>query len=538
MWSFTLMGEGKCKLQHTQQVDSQYRLGVAARFNRTLMTNPETGTTNPIFNVDRRLALGLVFGCVCLAYLDDLLLVIDAWLAVRGFFSHGFLVLGVVGLLLWERRATILNTPEPVSWVLLSLTFAGTLVWLVAWAADIQALRLAAMVGILLCACTAVLGNRSLLTFGIPFALLFLAVPIWRPLVPVLQSIAADVVHQVIAATQIPAFIDGNFIHIPAGIFEVAGGCSGLGFLLVSVFFAIYLLLQAKHRISTIVTTISVAVLFGLLVNWLRIFLIITVAHLFGFDNWVVTEHVWFGWTIYVTLGLPLGWWASKKFMQAPPATDGVKINPRTVSASFPALLVALCVAVPLFSLTMERMASEGTLQKTLEKVQPDRFERVHEAPMLHWGPEYPYADYTYHATFTDQLSGDQLQVLEAVYVSQTDGQELIGMHNQIADPRYWRPFAGRNREISSGGQSYRLSEALFRNENNEYLCVWYWYRIGTEYAGNEATAKLNQITDKLRGRTGGTIVAAAMPGTDGHCDNAAGTLTRYHSSALAANGF
>jgi len=161
--------------------------------------------------------------------------VVPAWLGFDGFFSHGFAVLAMVVMLVWEDRRAIFGSREPGSRLWAGASLAAALCWFLGWAADLMALQLAAMVGVLLTACCAVLGRRSIFSFGLPFALFFVAVPMWSPVQPPLQSLSAMVVERLIRLSGIPVLIEGHLVHIPAGLFEVERGCSGLGFLLVSI---------------------------------------------------------------------------------------------------------------------------------------------------------------------------------------------------------------------------------------------------------------------------------------------------------------
>ena len=61
-----------------------------------------------------------------------------------------------------------------------------------------------------------------------PAAFLVFIFPFWGILVPLLQSISVSAVIYMMSFTGVPTFVEAEIITIPAGVFEISGGCSGL----------------------------------------------------------------------------------------------------------------------------------------------------------------------------------------------------------------------------------------------------------------------------------------------------------------------
>lgn len=68
-----------------------------------------------------------------------------------------------------------------------------------------------------------------------PAAFLIFIFPFWGILVPLLQNIPVAAVTYMMSFTGVPTYIEAEMITIPAGVFEIADGCSGLRYMIVSL---------------------------------------------------------------------------------------------------------------------------------------------------------------------------------------------------------------------------------------------------------------------------------------------------------------
>ena len=133
------------------------------------------------------------------------------------------------------------------------------------------------------------------------FANLFLlfVVPLWGVLTIPLQSLAVTAVSFMMRLTGISILVEPPFIHIPEGIFEIAYGCSGLRYVLVSmVISSIYIFLFIS-KLQKALIFIVVALSGALLTNWIRITLLILIGHWTDMTSSLVYDHNNFGWYIY-----------------------------------------------------------------------------------------------------------------------------------------------------------------------------------------------------------------------------------------------
>ena len=197
-------------------------------------------------------------------------------------YNHCFLILPMIGFLLWERRAVIVSvSPSPAVWPLMLMPLLSA-VWLIAAVLDIQEgrqLTLVAMFEILL---LVALGPHLVRRLLAPCLFLFFLVPSGAFLVPSLQKITADITVAGLHILRIPVFSDGLMIEIPEGSFEVAEACAGLRFLIASTvfgcFFAVLMYRSFIRRALFVILSVAVPIA----ANGLRALGIIVLAHLEG----------------------------------------------------------------------------------------------------------------------------------------------------------------------------------------------------------------------------------------------------------------
>src|SRR5690606_30850662 len=79
------------------------------------------------------------------------------------------------------------------------------------------------------------LGWRAAFVTTFAVGYLYFAIPVWGVVNSLLQSLTTQVVGWLLHLTGVVATIEGNFIHLPVGTFEIAAGCSGIHFFIVAL---------------------------------------------------------------------------------------------------------------------------------------------------------------------------------------------------------------------------------------------------------------------------------------------------------------
>src|SRR5690606_19531172 len=100
--------------------------------------------------------------------------------------------------------------------------------------------RLIVLPPLLLCAVALVFGKAAARALAWPIGFLYFALPQWWLLNGLLQRLTTAAVTLMIDLTGLPAYVEGNFIHVPEGVFEVASGCAGLNYVVVAAALAVF----------------------------------------------------------------------------------------------------------------------------------------------------------------------------------------------------------------------------------------------------------------------------------------------------------
>ena len=128
----------------------------------------------------------LVFGLV---FRRDIGGAVQVWIDSTAY-NHCFLILPLVGFLLWERRAVIASvSPSPTLWPLLVMPLLSVF-WLFAAILDIQEARQLLLVAMFEVVLLVALGPRLFRLLLAPLLFLFFLVPSGAFLVPTLQKAA------------------------------------------------------------------------------------------------------------------------------------------------------------------------------------------------------------------------------------------------------------------------------------------------------------------------------------------------------------
>jgi exosortase len=131
----------------------------------------------------------LVFGVV---FRSDITGAFRVWIESTAY-NHCFLILPLIGFLLWQRRAVFSAvSPHPSFWPLVLMPVLSA-VWLITAILDIQEGRQLLVVAMFEVVLLVALGPRLVRLLLAPLLFLFFLVPTGAFLVPLLQKITAEI---------------------------------------------------------------------------------------------------------------------------------------------------------------------------------------------------------------------------------------------------------------------------------------------------------------------------------------------------------
>lgn len=435
-------------------------------------------------------------------------------------YTHGYLVLALSIWLLWRDRHRLQAIPARLMLSAAVPLAAVSVLWLVCVRAGIQtAHQFLLPIVVWLAICT-VLGWRVAVASAFAVGYLYFAVPVWGAINGTLQDATVVAVDALLRATGVPAYVDGNFVHLAAGTFEIAGGCSGLHYFIVA--FAISALYGEVHRDSLVarLRIVGLALVLALLTNWLRVYTIILAGYFTDMQHYLVrVDHVTYGWAVFAAMmvlffvivrRLPV---SSAEGHQQPAAAEATAL-PAKWPLAVATALAAIAVG-PLWSLlapiSPAALPRDGEL---LPSASP--WSAASGGGRQSWQPVFSGADAEQRGYY--QRGGMLIEGYAAAYASQTQRKELIGYTNSLVGDDASIVASTR---IEPRGP---VNELVVQDAQREQFVLWYFYRIGSQRTVSGFVAQVAYGVRSLTGSPMSTVIALRAPcGAD--CDAARNEL-------------
>ncbi len=430
----------------------------------------------------------LVFGIVFQREISGAL---QVWIESTAY-NHCFLIIPLVGFLLWERRAVIASvSPSPTLWPLVAMPLLSAL-WLIAAILDIQEARQLSLVAMFEVVLLVALGTRVFRLLAAPLLFLFFLVPSGAFLVPTLQKITAQISIAGLELLHIPVFSDGFMIEIPEGTFEIAEACAGLRFLIASIvfgcFFAVVMYRSAIRRALFITLSLVVPIA----ANGMRALGIIVLAHLQGSAAAVEADHVLYGWfffTLVIIILIAIGMTFAQKIDRRIPvgSTRWSKPAASRFAIAIPAALL-LALTGPAYAARLNALYPPSPLPVAHAPLVAAPWKGVSDA-VAGWHPEVRGADREFLDGFEEPGSGVVIRYL-ALYRLRAGGDGLTTTESRLADDKLWHITGYGRSEAVLGGKPTPVATAEIVSGQRRRL-VWSFYIVDSRFAAGLFETKL-----------------------------------------------
>jgi EpsI family protein len=443
-------------------------------------------------------------------------------------YQHGHLVLGLCAwLVVDECRRAPLPAARASAWGLACLAVAGCgVVAGNAVAAQLVAEMLLPLVWI--GAVWALAGWPRARRLAAPLAYLYFAVPMWDALNGSLQALTVVVVSAWLRTADVPAFIEGNFIHLPSGTFEVAGGCSGLHYVVVGAALGALLGLLNHDRWRPRIVLVAIAVGLSVFANWARVFVIVLAGHLTQMQHFlVVQDHYYFGWVLFLVLLSPL-MYADRRLQDV-----AMAVRPQPSAGAEPSGPLSRAIAVVALMMIGFGGWFGQHVQAELERASYSP--QITLVPAEGWLRADEWRDGrrpVFGAASSDDsawLSNgvDRIGVYVASYPKQQQEHEVVHYANRpegsaavvVASTRRSIPIAG------GGIAPFRELEVI--DDDGARRLVWLQMRIAGMEAAHDVEAKLLQVGGLFIGRHDAQVVVLTAACAE-DCAGARRSLTDY----------
>jgi exosortase A len=479
-------------------------------------------------------AVTLILLCVIAAYWPTVQSLRHFWGDYDNLtYTHGYLVAAVCAWLGWRARHSITAAFGHFSPVACGLLAVLSVAWGVAYLASLQIVHQVLLPLLAITAVASLAGWRAAAVLAFPIGFVYFAVPVWDYLNGALQQLTIYAVTALLKLFAIPAMFDGPFVHLGAGSFEIAGGCSGLHFFIVANTIAVLFGEIGHDDLRTRFKLVLIASAMALVMNWIRVATIIVAGYLTDMQSYLVqVDHYNFGWALFAVLLVVYFWqvpkWLKLQHRARPkPEMSASRPTPRRVATAFFATAVALAVVPVLVVRAQAEVHVQPPTSSSLASLSIAEW----SGPLLaeaQWQPVSPGADAEMRAAY--QSGTSQVEAYVAYFAWQGQGREIGGMGSTLLGDG-WRVETQRALPATAEGLPADAVEAV--DPSGRRWVVWHGYVVGNRYFSGELASKLYYPAALLTGQPQSRVLAVASPCRE-RCDDALADIGVFLRTAVS----
>ena len=440
------------------------------------------------------------------------------WADTEGTYAHGYLVLAMVAYMLWDKlqpdsgfwsaresEASGFLLGPRFSFLVVAVTAIGTsLVWFAGHLTFTNIIAQLALPLLYACWVVLVLGMPTARYFLLPILFFYFAIPVWGVLIEPLRLVAIWVTQNLLQLTGTPALVDGFYIHLPSGIVEIAGGCSGANFLLTGLVLGIfYAITQRDGRAHWWALALIVAL--SLIANWLRIYLLVLIGYYSEMKHPLMQDHASFGWVIYAVMLViffaVLTFIASRKggkdgIEVVVPARDAAPAAGKAVQISVSgAGIVALCAVLPVMTNFVSQSGSSVVEPMQLE----NRYWLLEGQPASDWLPAYKGYDQVQRWVYVGSFPYP-VTLFALHYHEQAQGKELVYDGNVLAE-------RGLENSGALALENGKQLDRSYLSSGSSVSVLYSTYLVGEYQTNQPLLAKFYQALAYLHGHSRASLL-------------------------------
>lgn len=416
------------------------------------------------------------------------------WSHAEGY-THGYLVILIALYLVYRCWPRLRATPAAPSRLAFALLLPTVLVAFAGEAVQVQALQFLALPATLWLWAVAAFGWRVGWLLLVPAGMLYFAVPLWDVLTDPLRGLTVAVTQGALDLLRVPAYIDGFYIQVPVGTFLVAGGCSGLNYLVIGLLVGTlqaYLAQVAWWRRALMV---AVAAALAVMSNWVRVTALVIIGYRTEMRSELVADHVAFGWWLFAG-ALVIFFLISMRLERGAGRPQPPVLPPQPLPANAARFAAAAALVVAVLP-GWEMMRAGGVVDTPARGLAAPKDGMALEQP---WLPAF--TGYDLRQSWQLDAEGRRFELVALTYWDQAQGKELVYFANRMADEDHTL-----RREVLPLENGLRVNRELIRTGAGPRV-VWWYYLIDGEAASSAWQGKLLQLKAALKGDRRAALVA------------------------------
>ena len=415
-------------------------------------------------------------------------------------YTHGYLVLAIsLWLVVRDRRRVFAAPLRPEPRALLAIGVLS-LAWIYFYGAAVQDPQLLILPLLLFGAIIATLGWPVARTLRFPIGFLYFAMPAWTDTNSLLQSLSVHANGFLVWLIGIPAYLTGDFVHLPGGTLEIAWGCSGLHFFVVGLALAALYGELAGDSVRRRVLWLALMGLFALIGNWIRIFVIIVAAYETNMQTYLVTvSHYWFGWAVFVVffliflwlagvLAIRWDWRAAADRSSSPAPAAPLETDAGEASAGRALSTLAVLVVLPMLIYGREWLSPVADQPVAITwPAAPAGWTGPERVTYSTWSPQYLDASAQSQQRY-DTPRGHSVETFEVAYRTQTQEGKVLGYWNSLLGDKAALTLI-RTRIVNSASGAWQ--EMTVVDRSGQRSLIWSRENIGARHF---VDARLSQL--------------------------------------------
>lgn len=412
-------------------------------------------------------------------------------------YTHCLFILPLVGWLIWQRRDEVALLSPRLSPLGLALAGFAAILWILGEAAGVSLFRHVGLIMMLQASVLTLLGPRVARGLLFPLFYLFFLVPFGEELVPPLQTVTADLCMLFLGWAGIPAHIEGVFISVPTGYYEVAEACAGVKFLVAMLAYGTLVANVCYRSWWRRGLFMALVILVPILTNGIRAYGTIHIAAHTGNEFAESFDHIIYGWVFFaivMAIVMAIGSrffdrGVNDQWLDGLAPTDA-KAEPRARGAILAGL--GLIAAAPLLWQAVQSSLGQVAMPNRVTLPAISGWMPV-ATQSAAWSPRFDGADHRLQAEYLGPR-GERVTLAIALYAWQGDGKEIVGFAQGAADPDSHWSWTNDTR-APPGGKAERIFAPGLARE------VVSFYVTGGMTTGRAQLVKLATLKSRLLGR-------------------------------------
>jgi EpsI family protein len=364
---------------------------------------------------------------------------------------------------------------------------------------------------------------------------LYAVIPIWDGAIEPLRKLTVWVVSSWIRMSPVPAFIEGNEIHLSSGTIEVADGCAGLRYALVALALAGFMSLLHRRRLGSAVMLIASGLALGLLGNWVRVFGLVLVGHYSEMQSSLIVHgHASLGWVLFAVCMVPLFLWNWNVTPASEPAQDAgsAQVAVDSIRLSRPTPYASLALALVVGIALNYRVQGDAAPSAIPPLAQPQLRGWTRVGDWRDWQtPIFVGAMAEAAGWYVDGGEGARVGVYRADYPVQQQEHEVVFLENRPQGT--WGTIVARTRTDVGADSGARLPfrEIEVTDLATGRRLVWVGMRVAGSPVADDLRAKWLQLRGALSGRYDAQALVLVTACED-DCNRARMSLSRFAAAA------